>query len=283
MDEVTAKTIVSKYFPDLMIKSIRKIGEGTGNSAYEVNSNLVFRFPKTSESQQQLEQEIKLQRLLKKYITLPIPQFIFLPTDHSFVGYEKILGTPLIEVSGGFTGWDNFSRQIGEFVSKLHTIPTAELSELKLKTENKTFEEWQRYSYPFYEKTKYLIPERFLSNIESFFNSKSKNTDIDLVLCHNDLGIEHILVKNDKVSGIIDWGGAALTDSAADFARIYRDLGEEVLDSILNEYSMISVDKSEIRKRAIFYGKCLVFEDLFWGLKEENYLKKALTSLDWMF
>ena len=283
MDEITAQALISKYFPDLIINTIRKVGEGTGNKAYEVNTNLIFRFPKRSESQLQLEQEIVLQEILKKHTTLPIPEFTFLPPDHSFVGYQKVPGTPLIDVSNGFAGWDVFSRQIGHFISALHTIPATELKKLNLKTEDKSFEEWQSHSFPFYEKTKYLILERFCPSIEEFFNSKPENTCTDLVLCHNDLGIEHILVEDNKISGVIDWGGVALTDPAADFARIYRDVGEKVLDGILAEYSAPDTNKNELRQRAIFFGKCLVFEDLFCGLREEIYLKKALAALEWLF
>lgn len=283
MDEVTAQALISKYFPDLIINTIRKIGEGTGNKAYEVNTNLIFRFPKRLESQLQLEQEIVLQEILKNYTTLPIPKFTFIPPDHSFVGYQKVPGTPLIDMGSQFTDWSIFSKQIGQFISKLHTIPVAELNKLKLKTENKSFEEWQSHSFPFYEKTKNLIAEHFYPNIEAFFNSKPNNTSDNLVLCHNDLGIEHILVDDNKVSGVIDWGGVALTDPAADFARIYRDVGEKILDEVLAEYSVPNIDNDALRESAIFYGKCLVFEDLFCGLREDIYLKKALLALEWMF
>jgi len=283
MDEVTAQTLISKYFPDLKIITIRKIGEGTGNKAFEVNSGLIFRFPKAAANRLQLEQEIRLQKVLLKHTTLPIPEFTFIPPDHSFVGYQKVKGVPLIETSESFSDWDSFGREIGRFISHLHSIPTTELSELKLKIENKTNQEWQGHSYPFYEKTKYLIPERFYSKIEGFFKTTSLDYQTELVLCHNDLGIEHILVEGNKVSGVIDWGGVALTDPAADCARIYRDVGEEILNKVLIGYLRTEVDISAIRERAIFMGKCLVFEDLFCGLRDEVYLKKALRAMEWMF
>lgn len=94
------------------------------------------------------------------------------------------------------------------------------------------------------------------------------------MLCHNDLGIEHILVTGNEITGIIDWGGAALADPACDYARLYRDLGEKILDSVVEE---------SLRERAIFYGKCLIFEDLFYGLTHDVYKKKSLAALDWMF
>jgi len=44
-----------------------------------------------------------------------------------------------------------------------------------------------------------------------------------------------------------------------------------------------STPKEELKEKAIFYGKCLIFEDLFYGLKNKVYLKKSLLALDWMF
>ena len=67
MDKLTAKAHISTHFPNLKINKIKKIGEGIGNLAYEVNTNLIFRFPKRQENQKQLEREISIQKILKKY------------------------------------------------------------------------------------------------------------------------------------------------------------------------------------------------------------------------
>lgn len=283
MDEHSARVLIFKHFSDLKINEIKKIGEGTGNIAYEVNTDLIFRFPKSQENQKQLEKEISLQKLLKKYSSLPFPSFIFLPEDHSFVGYKKLPGTQLLFIHNEFKAWDSFSQQIGHFLSKLHTVPVKEINELDLSTENKSLKDWQDHSKSFYEKTKYLIPEYYFPNIDKFFHFTPRYKVGDLVLCHNDLGIEHILISENKITGIIDWGGAALTDPACDFARIYRDLGEKVLDEILTVYCVSPIDNNKLRDRAIFYGKCLLFEDLFYGAEQEKYLEKALAALEWMF
>jgi aminoglycoside phosphotransferase (APT) family kinase protein len=104
-----------------------------------------------------------------------------------------------------------------------------------------------------------------------------------MVLCHNDLGIEHILVIDNKIAGIIDWGGVAITDPACDFARIYRDVGEKVFHLVLNEYIADDATKAELRERAVFYGKCLLFEDLYYGAGQEEYEQKVFNALAWMF
>ena len=259
------------------------IGEGTGNIAYVVNDHLIFRFPKGPANLVQLAQEITLQPLLSKYSSLPYPKFNYLPTDHSFVGYEKLEGNPLIRAIALFDSWKAFSDQIGGFLNQLHTIPKNELGNLNILIEAKSYSDWQAHSRPFYEKTKHLIPSKYYPEIEIFFNSKPQGETFDKVLCHNDLGIEHILVTNNKVSGIIDWGGVATADPACDFARIYRDVGPRVLDMVLAKYVFASEARGHIRERAVFYGKCLIFEDLYCGIREDEYLQKSLKALKWMF
>ncbi len=283
MDENNAKEQISKNFPELLIYKVRKIGEGTGNVAYEVNNDLIFRFPKGSANIVQLAQEITLQPFLKKNSYLQYPKFDYLPADHSFAGYEKLRGNQLILELAHFDSWEGFAEQIGTFLNRLHAIPKNELDNLNILVEDKSFSDWQTHGYPFYEKTKHLIPSQYYPKIEEFFKSKPQNQSFDKVLCHNDLGIEHILVTSDKVSGIIDWGGAAIADPACDFARIYRDVGPTILDMVLDKYNTTLEVREQMRERAIFYGKCLIFEDLYCGIREDEYLHKSLKALAWMF
>lgn len=283
MDENNAREQISKNIPELVIYKIQKIGEGTGNVAYEVNNDLIFRFPKGPANIVQLAQEIILQPLLSKHSSLSYPKFDYLPTNHSFVGYKKLDGDPLILEMADYVSWEMFAEQIGSFLNQLHSIPKNVLDNLGILVEDKSYSDWQAHSLPIYKKTKQLIPCKYYSEIESFFNTKPPDENTGKVLCHNDLGIEHILVSCDKVSGIIDWGGVAIADPACDFARIYRDVGPTILDMVLAKYNATPEIREKIRDRAVFYGKCLIFEDLYCGIREDEYMQKSLKALEWMF
>jgi aminoglycoside phosphotransferase (APT) family kinase protein len=199
------------------------------------------------------------------------------------VGYKKLSGISLLRVRNEFNAWDIFAKEMGSFLGRLHSIPKEELNSLSVLKESRSHEEWRELGRSFFERTRNVILKEYASQIENFFDAHVPRETEDFVLCHNDLGIEHILIKNGEVSGIIDWGGVALADPACDFARIYRDMGAEVTDGLIREYTNTQFDKAGLRERTIFIGRCLFFEDLFYGVGQEEYLQKSLDILRSMF
>lgn len=62
----------------------------------------------------------------------------------------------------------------------------------------------------------------------------------EYALVHSDLGAEHLLAVGGDLTGVIDWSDAALADPAVDFARLYRDFGQEFLVSVVDAYGGLS-------------------------------------------
>ena len=77
---------------------------------------------------------------------------------------------------------------------------------------------------------------------------------------HGDLGAEHVFVDDGRITGVIDWGDAAIGDPDLDLGRLMRDFG-----SIAGE-------------RARLYAVCTALEDLAFGV--EPYRSNALAALD---
>jgi aminoglycoside phosphotransferase (APT) family kinase protein len=106
------------------------------------------------------------------------------------------------------------------------------------------------------------------------------------VFSHNDLGIEHVLVDPGAgmVTGVIDWGDAAIVDPAIDFGLLYRDLGPAA-DAAMGSYRTEVNDLVALQERAVFYARCSVFEDLAYGLQtgRDRYVDKSLAALAWLF
>jgi hypothetical protein len=62
----------------------------------------------------------------------------------------------------------------------------------------------------------------------------------------------------------LDWTDAAIADPARDLALIYRDLGPEACRLVPAHYEGSFGDAD--RKRAVFYARCKLIEDLAYGL-----------------
>jgi aminoglycoside phosphotransferase (APT) family kinase protein len=85
-------------------------------------------------------------------------------------------------------------------------------------------------------------------------------------LIHGDLGAEHVFVAGGRISGIIDWGDAALGDPAVDHGRLLRDVGA----------SGAGGDSARL------YAVYSALEDLAFGLEtgDDRYRINALEALD---
>jgi aminoglycoside phosphotransferase (APT) family kinase protein len=104
----------------------------------------------------------------------------------------------------------------------------------------------------------------------------------ELVLAHNDLGAEHVLVDPTTLAmtGIIDWSDAAVADPAAELGRLLRDLGAAHLDAVMAGLAVTPARGQAMRDRAWWYARCLVVEDLAYAVRRRPDLIAAeLVSL----
>ena len=81
------------------------------------------------------------------------------------------------------------------------------------------------------------------------------------MLIHGDLGAEHVFVDAGRITGVIDWGDAAIGDPGLDHGRLLRDFGP--------------IGRGG--ERARLYAVCTALEDLEYGL--EPYRSNALAAL----
>ena len=123
--------------------------------------------------------------------------------------------------------------------------------------------------------------------VEAFLDSPPPAGGWAPVFCHNDLGIEHVLVDPGTwtVTGVIDWSDAAIVDPAVDFGLLYRDLGPAAAHAAVDSYRTGANELVTLEERARFYARCSVFEDLAYGLQtgRDSYVDKSLAALAWLF
>jgi len=85
------------------------------------------------------------------------------------------------------------------------------------------------------------------------------------------------------VSGIIDWGDAAISDPAVDFACLYTWYGEKWLEDVLAHYS--GTPDTEIISRSRYLATCLAIHIITLGqdLGRIQWIKDGQEALRLIF
>jgi len=239
------------------------LGEGLDNLVYETADGLIVRCAKQPDPEA-LDRELRILAAVAQVSPLPVPK----PQRWSplCMVYPKLQGVPLIAAPPSTL--DTIVAQLRSFLEVLHRaqVDAAEPDEVPLN-------EWLEEAAQTHQALAPHIPAAHRAAIASFLRTPPPPDAHEPAFCHNDFGIEHILVSGGTVTGIIDWSDAALTDPARDYGKLYRDLGP------------IAFPPGHLRDRAVFYARCGALEDLAYGLStgEQVYLDKSLNSLHWLF
>lgn len=282
-DEI--RTLLARQLPGYKVRSVVGLGGGLDNLVYEVNGELIVRRSNESDAArrgQTVRREAALLGVLRELSPLPVPELAFADVDAGLLAYPKLPGRPLNEHPVADT--EQLATQLGELLSRLHGAQLDVMSGI-VPREDEPLATWLRDAEGCYRKVLHWIPTAMRPVIEEFLTAPPPAEPHTAAFCHNDLGSEHVLVDvgTGTVTGVIDWTDAAITDPAYDLALIYRDLGREVLDSVLAHY-MGRPDQADL-ERVFFYARCAVLEDIVYGMGSgvRRYADAGLAHLPWIF
>ena len=109
------------------------------------------------------------------------------------------------------------------------------------------------------------VPASRRAAIETVLAGSAPTPPARRTLIHGDLGAEHVFVDAGRITGIIDWGDAAIGDPALDHGHLLRDLGPIAGGG----------------ERARLYAVYTALEDLAYGLQtgRDSYRTNALAAL----
>lgn len=283
-DEI--RTLLVRHLSGYEVRSVRALGEGLENAAYEVNGELIVRTSKERDPDRRAastRREAELLAIVARTSALPVPEPVFADPEAGVLAYLKLGGAPLMENPVAEPA--RLAPDLGGFLGHLHQTPLDAVNDLV-----------ERDAYPpaawlddvrgDYREISGRLPAGSRRWIESFLGRTPPAAAHVLVFCHNDLGAEHILVDAaaNTVTGVIDWTDAAITDPARDLALVYRDLGPQVCKLALAHYEGPFDDAD--RERAIFYARCKLIEDIAYGLRDpgaRRYAEAGLAHLGWTF
>lgn len=215
---------------NLKVDNIKKMGEGLESEAFLINNAYIFKHSKHSQAFKSMKKEIQVLNYLDGKISTNIPKIEFYSPEHHISGYKLVEGeilTPELFNSFTKTEQENLAKDIALFLKEMHALKLPDIEDLEINV----LEDY-RNDYGYLKENIYsLIPVEAQNYLDKFYNSILNNenmTNYKKVLCHNDLSCNHILVKNNKLSGIIDFGDVAITDEDKDFVYLLEQSDEEV-------------------------------------------------------
>lgn len=260
------RTLLARHLPGRKARSVRALGEGLDNTAFEVDGELVVRKSKEVDPilrAEAIRREAGLLTAVSGISTLPVPEPVFADPDAGAIAYRRLPGRPLMDHPVAEPAL--LAPDLGSFLGRLHGASLEKLEGL-VGPDPFPMAAWLENAEKDYRGSSERLPAGARQQIEGFLGHPPPAEPRALAFCHNDLGAEHVLVDvtANAVTGIIDWTDAAVTDPARDLALVYRDLGPEVCKLALAHYEG-SFDDAD-RERAVFYARCKLIEDLAHGL-----------------
>ena len=203
---------------------ITPLGAGLDHRAYAVGDRLVARCGAG------VEQEAKLLDAIAPQLPLPVPEPVIV--GHGAIIQRRIPGRSLLELPR--TQRARFVPELLAFADAVHALEVdAPMDDAP--------------------------PAAWLEELPAGHGLIAPEPATTLSFIHGDLGAEHVFVDGDRITGVIDWGDAAIRDPAIDHGRLLRDFG------------------APDHPRARFYALATALEDL--GYDVPLYRENALAAL----
>jgi aminoglycoside 2''-phosphotransferase len=254
-----------------------------------VDDGLVFRFARRPDVAERLGREARLLPRLAEALPVAVPRFEYVREDPSsgvrFVGYPAIVGASLLEVGVQPAQGPELARQLAEFLSALHSFPMEEAA--RRGVPGGGADDWRREYAAFYaEVSEQVLPllnaaeQSGVSALWEGYLDDDANFAFAPAFIHRDLGAEHILVDPEgRLTGVVDWGDAAIGDPAIDFTGLYRDVGQQVTEQVLDHYRQPREPSFWCRIR--FYRDIIPFYEIRFGQLDGSpaHLARGLEQL----
>ena len=223
------KEIIEDEF-GLTVHNISVLGQGLDSIAYLVNYEYIFKRSKHDEARINLKKEVQALNYLKNRVTLQIPDIEYYSEKYGVCGYKEIKGeklTPAVYRNMSDDEKDKLAQDISLFLREMHAVPLPDIDGLELNIADDYKSDYDALRETVYDK----IPDRSKKYLYDLYKRILNDEQISRyvkALCHNDLSCNHMIIQNNKIVGIIDFGDVAVTDRDKDFVYLLEDSSEEI-------------------------------------------------------
>ncbi len=222
--------LIRSQFPDVAFTNAELIKKGWDHDVLILDEKYIFRFAKEQLYKGSFQREVRFLNSFSISAPLRVPRYRWLSSDGTFGGYEMIKGTDLTAALFQTFSAENkaaIAEAMARFLTALHAIPVQQIETLGFapygswKEECAERQRWFKDEFTRNVASKLTgdqrtFVERFAAD---FYYSKY---DIQPVFGHFDLGHDHIMIGDNSISGIIDFGDARIGDPAEEFSAFFN-------------------------------------------------------------
>ncbi|HLX58571.1 MAG TPA: phosphotransferase [Ktedonobacteraceae bacterium] len=287
-------TLIQQNFPQIAIQSALPITRGWDSFVLEINGELIFRFPMREDVIVYLEKELHLLPVLEQALSTPIPHFDYFGHGDAsypfmFVGYRKLVGVALEDGRITTGQLAALASTLATFLNELHSFPVAQAAQAGVQEYTplqwrERYADLQKRVFPLLDVVDMGLRVKSEQLWEDFLDDRDSFT-FQPVLIHCDLGCEHILCDPARgvLTGVIDWGDAAIGDPALDFVGLHSERGREFTESVLAHYK--GTLDAAFWRRMDFYLRYQPFSELLYGAysNSEKFIAQGIEGLRAIF
>jgi aminoglycoside phosphotransferase (APT) family kinase protein len=187
------------------VEPLVEIDDGWDFKVLVVGDAWVVRWPRHRLAVEELEHEVELLPVLGPLLPVEVPRFEYVSREPWLVAYPLIRGEPLVAEDPD---------SVRAFLHALHAVDVDSVPAPRpdwLETYREQADEFRRVVLPLLDRDERLRGEALLAEVETFDGFRPAVT-------HSDLGPTHLLVRDGRLVGVIDWGDARIGDPAIDYA-----------------------------------------------------------------
>jgi aminoglycoside phosphotransferase (APT) family kinase protein len=242
-----AVALINSQFPQLAPVLLEPFGSGWDNTAYLVNGEWVFRFPRRAIAVPLIETEVRVLPALASRLPLPIPDPVWVghPDDRyrwPFVGYRRIHGRIVSEAALDDDARERLARPLGEFLRSLHEVDIEEARGWGAAPDTLGRLDRDRLQALIRPRVAELVRLGVIAEAPPWLavleaGLAALDEEPPPVLLHGDFYARHVLVDEQaRAAGVIDFGDLHIGHPGLDLSIAWSMLPPRVRPTFLGAY-----------------------------------------------
>jgi len=257
-----AIALINTQCPPLAPVLLEPFGAGWDNTAYLVNGEWVFRFPRREIAVDLLETEMRVLPRLAPRLPLPVPRPEWRGRPDAnypwpFAGYRLLPGRVASNAGLDDAARAAMARPLGEFLKALHSVDVREAEQWGAGPDVHARLDEDRLRTLVVPRLDDLVARVAIASADSWLEIFERGVRAPLsevpALVHGDLYSRHLLVDDrDAICGVIDFGDLHVGQPALDLSIAWSLLPVAARPAFFEAYGAVSESVAEkARLRAL--------------------------------